>query len=170
MSKQISIEQNYQEGREAVDAYHRRLMDLIHFVCHWAKPSNELMEFLDHNGDLLHEPIEFQEFYEIFRSVLDMSALANCYQRYDDQKKAKIILRALLSEPRTRHYSNIINDRLRRKPTEKVELVSLLELEQRYQHYLYKKGRNYQGLGFGPVFKAWVKTPNCQTFFDQFEY
>ena len=169
MPKHLESESElFKVDRKDIDAYHNGLMAAIHYVRSWSPANTELHEFLDHSGDLLLEPRDFEDFREIFTTALEKGIQAGLYQNYhEDQRKLKVIAKCWLSEPRTRYYSNLINSRLRCRSDEMVEPVSLLELEQRYQHYLYKRGRADQGLGNGPVFRTWVRTPNAKTFYDE---
>ena len=162
MPEQISSKPN----REAVDAYHRAMRHVIEIIHSWDRNNLELQEFLDYDKNLILEPKEYRRFRKVWELTIARGKKARVFQRPLQDHALKVVAKEIWSsEARMRFYSRLLNERLRCMSAS-VDPISIVELEQRYQYHLYRKGRQHQGLTPGPVFEIWCHTPDRVTFFD----
>ena len=166
MPKQIKNKQKYL--RSNVDNYHDELKYMIKSVGYWPHGNMELQEFIDQDKKVIFpEPDEFREFRETWESVRCAGIVAGMYQNLHPQN-LKTLARALFaSASRRKYYIKLINDRLTRDPSEHVAMLSIIELERRYQYYLYKKNCKRQGLKNDLDYECWRESGDCVTFYDK---
>ena len=150
---------------EALDAYYQALLKMVKTAGLLEKDSAE--DF----------PIK------ITRQAWLAMVLNQFYTDYDaaQQAAAQVGLDEELTRPELRvlaqhlgkdysrreYYKKTLKYRLRHDCKNEPEPLTLIELEQRYQHYLWRKARRKKDLGLGPLFDTWRYTDDCRTFYDE---
>ena len=150
--------------------YYDTMLSMLKLAIGWDDEDADLQEFLDSDGPLTEEPPEFKEFRFASVNVYKMGKNIGVIRGNNlNDVQLRALARHLYGEknwPRLRYYTQSVRSRLR-KGKDYPTLVSLVELEYRFQHYLYRKRRHYQGLGLGPKFSVWITENNCHTFYDE---
>lgn len=164
MPKQLKSKQR---KRSKVDYYHDELRNLIKQTEYWDHGNIELQEYLDNNTSVESQTLEFDEFYEQWESARQAGALANVHQNLHVKKVKALAFMLFASPARRKHYLKLINERLHCDSEKVVKPISIIELEQRYQYFLYKKGRKSRGFKISPTFETWRSTKTRPTFYDE---
>lgn len=157
MPKQITK----QYDRVKVDDYHDKLRYLVKLPGHWPHHDILIQEFLDQENSAELEVSEFEDFREAWITARYAGIDVGMTQSLNAHELRVFARLLYTSEARRRYYLGIINGKLRCNSSEEVKPISAVELEQRYQHYLYKKERDFLGLGYGPRFEKWLEDPDC---------
>lgn len=162
MPEQVQVtEQTY--TREEAEAYHELMLEVPREAGKWIKLGEALEK----------EPLGLPGAVESFELVIgNVKAEGERLgvQQGNDLTAGEIReLFARLSDfVRYRRYCHTITERIRRykRRRELPKLLTIEELEERYEHYLYKRSRKNAELGMGPRFEMWRTTEDCRTFYD----
>ena len=146
---------------EDIEAYYKALLYLAELPIYWAEYNPRLERFFDTGHPAVtNQPPEFEEFCAAYEKVRQAAAKLDL-----EQDLSKRMLRALArnlyyGKTRQEFYVRFINGRLENAQTAH-ELSSVIEVEERYQYYLFRKENHYKGRGIGPKFKTWLKNGGC---------
>ena len=159
MPKRIQVtEQTY--TREEAEAYHRLMLEMVEEVVKWV-----------HLGEILkEEPLKMPgalESFEMYIREIQKAASTLPMQGNDlsESEMRELFIRMCESESRCREYYKMVNARVQYKK-KAPKLLSIVELEERYQHRLYKRARVTAGLDVGSRFEKWRMTEDCHVFYD----
>lgn len=159
MPKKVqATEQNY--TREEAEAYHCLMLEMVQEVGKWARVGQALTQ----------EPASLPGAMESFKLRVERvqgfgSRWALPGNDLSDAEICELFERICDSILRYRVYHQIINARIRYRRS-LPKLLDIVELEERFQHYQYKKARRAADLGLGPRFENWRTTNDCHTFYN----
>ncbi|MDO5451590.1 MAG: hypothetical protein Q4F56_00690 [Candidatus Saccharibacteria bacterium] len=151
--------------REEVNKYYEDIIFMVKMVRRLPKDNSELQEFADRTTILTPEPEEFKDFRGALESIQD-SGRALGLPQFFSSKMAQLLFRNLYSSaPRRKYYLRFLRSQCR-CASGTPELYSVVQLEEKYQYYLYCKDRAERNLSKMP-FKKWRITSDCATFYKE---
>ena len=159
MPKRVQVtEQTY--TREEAKAYHQLMLEAVKEAVKWIRLSEILKQ------DLLSMPGALESFAKYVEDVRQLGDTLRV--RGNDLSNGEVrelFSRLCGSKEMCAEYYRMIDARVKFKK-KAPKLLSLVELEERYQHRLYKRARVSAKMDVGPRFEKWRSTDDCRTFYD----
>ena len=142
-------------------AYYKAELRLAKRPALWREGRFELEMFFDTGHPTVsNPPHEFVEFCQIYDEVRQAAAKVGI-----EETLTKRMLRALA---RNLYYGSSRQDFYIRFLEGRIENIdatsepySMIDIEERYQYYLYRKENHHKGRGIGPRFSTWKKNGGC---------
>ena len=147
---------------EHVKAYLKALLYLAELPKYWSKYNSELENFFDRGHPvIMSRPPEFEEFCQAYEEVYRATKDLGLEQEHLNERKLRALARNLYYGSSRRYfYARFLRGRLTRAESI-TEPPSVIEVEERYQYYLYRKENRAKGYGIGPNFKTWKEEGGC---------
>ena len=154
--KNERLEDDRESTLELVHMHDCILFELIKLPGKWSHKNTCLREFLNSPDAATVDTWEWEEFLEQYDKLLQARSALGMPEMLDISE-LKLLAKNLYGDHlRRRYYFIFIRGRLTNSYVNVPGPISVLELEQRYQHYQYHKERKHQGLGAGPTFPNWL--------------
>lgn len=160
--------QNKQYPRADLDNYYKAQLDLVNIIRLLVKKDTLNQEYSCQDGDLSLDssPSQWSRFYKAFEKMSSLGLKLDLPKELDKEGQRMLASQLYKDYGRRDYYAKVISQRLKHVLKNEPSPLTLVELEERYQHYLYRKARHHQDLGLGPRFETWRYTDDCVTFYD----
>ena len=146
---------------EQIKDYYKALLYLAKLPSYWAEYNPELEEFLDTgHPKVSRRPQEFIEFCEAYEQARQAATKLGVDQDLNERKLRALARNLYYGSSRQSFYIRFLKGRIQHAD-DIVDLSSIIEIEERYQYYLYRKESRAKGKGIGPKFKTWLKNGGC---------
>ena len=161
MPTHISDASKPQYPVEHIRAYYKALLYLAELPSYWTGYNYKLEEFLDTGHPVVsNQPKEFRDFCEAYDNVRRTASKLGLEQELSERKLRALARNLYYGRSRQTFYIRFLKNRIEHAGEIK-ELSSVIEVEERYQYYLYRKENHIRGRGIGPNFKTWKSEGGC---------
>ena len=127
----------------------------------WKEDDTELEMFFDTGHPVISScPEKFEEFCQIYEEVRQTATKVGIEENLTERMLRALARNLYYGSARQDFYVRFLNGRI-----ERADAIpgpsSLIEIEERYQYYLYRKENHYKGRGIGPKFSTWKENGGC---------
>lgn len=146
---------------EDIKAYYKALLYLAELPKYWSEYNSRLERFFD-NGHpkVSNQPPEFKEFCKAYQKVREAAVKLDLDQDINERMLRALARNLYYGKTRQKFYLRFLRGRLENADTA-YEISSIIEVEERYQYYLFRKENHVKGRGIGPRFKTWRENGGC---------
>ena len=142
-------------------AYYKAELRLAKRPTLWREGRFELERFFDTGHPAVtNQPQEFKEFCYIYEEVRQAAAKVGIEEALNERMLRALARNLYYGSSRQDFYIRFLEGRIEHID-DNSRPYSLIEIEERYQYYLYRKENHYKGRGIGPRFSTWKKNGGC---------
>ena len=146
---------------EDIKAYYDAFLYLVELPMYWPECSLRLERFFDTGHPVVSsQPQEFTEFCTVYQRVNQAAAKLGLEEDLNERMLRALARNLYYGSSRQTFYVRFLKGRIENINTIS-DLSSVIEVEERYQYYLYRKENYHKGRGIGPKFKTWLKNGGC---------
>ena len=146
---------------EDVKACYEAQLYLINRPLYWSPYSYRLERFFDKGHPTVSDPPqEFVDFCKAYENVRQKATKLGIEENLTERMLRALARNLYYGKSRREFYVRFLEGRIENiGPTS--EACSMIEIEEQYQYYLYRKENHYKGRGIGPKFSTWKKNGGC---------
>lgn len=146
-------------------AYCEAELHLAKLPTYWLDNSPKLERFFDTGHPIISSrPQEFVDFCLAYEKVRWAATKVGIEEDLTERMLRALARNLYYGSTRQAFYIRFLEGRIKYADAIS-EPSSMIEVEERYQYYLFRKENHYKGRGIGPKFKTWLKNGGCPVTF-----